>query len=169
MSGDAGTEPVVRVITCETRDSLAAAGRLFDQYRQHYGMPRDDAERTLVWLTEMVESRMLTVLTASVDPSARVPVGLATAHAVPASLGRGRFWQVRDLYVRPDARRRGVAAALVATVRDAASAAGASRLSLVTEHDNHAALDLYRRLGFVTVEGLTTLSLDLTAPRTLEE
>ena len=59
-------------------------------------------------------------------------------------------------------------AALVDAVRDAARAAGATRLSLVTEPDNHAALGLYRRLGFVPVHGLATLSLGL-APPTVRE
>jgi ribosomal protein S18 acetylase RimI-like enzyme len=113
----------------------------------------------------MVRSDMLTVYTASVAAQADAPpVGLATGHAVPASLVRGRFWQLRDLYVTPESRRRGVAAALVSAVRDAAFAAGATRVSLVTEPDNRAALDLYRGLGFRPVEGLVSLSLDL-APR----
>lgn len=71
------------------------------------------------------------------------------------------FWQVRDLYVRPDARRLGVAAALVNAVGQAARGAGATRLSLATERDNEGALGLYRRLGFMPVEGLTSLSLAL--------
>jgi ribosomal protein S18 acetylase RimI-like enzyme len=152
----------LRVTTCDTDETLAAASGLFDQYRQHYGVPPEGAGRTLGWLTDMVRSRMLTVYTASVDSSAVArPVGLATSHAVPASLVMGRFWQLRDLYVLPGSRRRGAAAALVGAVREAALAAGATRLSLVTESDNEAALELYRTLGFRPVEGLASLSLDL--------
>ena len=96
------------------------------------------------------------------------PIGLATSHAIPASLAMARFWQLRDLYVLPGSRRQGAAAALVGAVREAALAAGAERLSLVTELDNHAALGLYRRLGFRPVEGLASLSLDL-APHEIRE
>lgn len=154
---------VLRITTCDTEETLAAASHLFNHYRHHYGQPPDRDVSTLGWLTDMVRSNMLTVYTASVDRSAEAPpVGLATAHATPASLAMGRFWQLRDLYVLPGSRRRGAAAALVTAVRGAALAAGATRLSLVTEADNHAALDLYRRLGFRHVDGLTSLSLDVT-------
>jgi ribosomal protein S18 acetylase RimI-like enzyme len=152
-----------RVTTCDTDETLAAASGLFNQYRHHYGQPRDRDDRTVGWLTEMVQSKMLTVYTASVDaPADAPPIGLATGHAVPASLVMGRFWQLRDLYVLPESRRQGAAAALVSAVREAALAEGATRLSLVTEPDNQAALGLYRRLGFRPFEGLASLSLDLT-------
>lgn len=86
---------------------------------------------------------MLTVYTASVDLSADAPpIGLATSHAIPASLALGESWQLRDLYILPAFGRRGAAAALVGAVREAALAAGATRLSLVTEVDNREALGL---------------------------
>ena len=152
----------LRVTRCDSDETLAAASRLFNHYRHHHGEPQEEDERTLGWLTDMVRSNMLTVYTASVGaPGAAPPIGLATGHAIPASLVMGRFWQLRDLYVLPESRRQGVAAALVTAVREAALAAGATRLSLVTEPDNQAALGLYRRLGFSPVEGLATLSLDL--------
>jgi ribosomal protein S18 acetylase RimI-like enzyme len=156
------------VTTCDTDETLAAASGLFNQYRRHYGEPPDGDGRTLGWLTDMVRSHMLTVYTASVDSSADAPVGLATSHAIPASLVMGRFWQLRDLYVLPGCRGQGVAAALVGAVREAALAAGATRLSLATESDNRAALGLYRKLGFRPVEGLASLSLDL-APNAIRE
>ena len=152
----------VRITTCDTDETIAAASGVFNQYRHHYGESPDDDERTLDWLTEMVRSSMLTVYTASAgSPADAPPIGLATGHAVPASLAMGRFWQLRDLYVLPGFRGRGAAAALVRAVRDAAVVDGATRLSLVTEPDNHAALRLYQGLGFRPVEGLTSLGLDL--------
>jgi ribosomal protein S18 acetylase RimI-like enzyme len=162
MSATSVPRDTLRVRTCDTVETLTAASGLFSQYRHHYGGPPEADQRTVGWLTDMVQSNMLTVYTASVGSRADAPaIGLATGHAVPASLVMGRFWQLRDLYVLPQFRRQGAAAALVGAVREAALAAGAIRLSLVTEPDNEAALGLYRRLGFRPVEGLASLSLDL--------
>lgn len=158
-------EPL-RVRTCDTDETLAAASGLFNEYRHHYGQPSDADERSLGWLIDMVRSNMLTVYTVSVESSGdTAPIGLATAHSIPASLVMGRSWQLRDLYVLPGLRGHGAGAALVSAVRDAALAAGALRLSLVTEPDNLAALSLYRALGFRPIEGLASLSLDLAPTR----
>jgi GNAT superfamily N-acetyltransferase len=153
----------LRVTACDTDETLAAASILFNEYRHHYGQSPDGDERTLRWLIEMVRSNMLTVYTAFVVSAVEAAViGLATAHPIPASLVMGCSWQLRDLYVLPKFRRHGAAAALVNGVREAALAAGAIRLSLVTEPDSIAALGLYRSLGFRPLEGVTSLSLDLT-------
>lgn len=164
--GDTATDRNgLRVTECNTAEALEAASGLFNEYRHHYGESSDADGRTLGWLTEMVGWDMLTVYTASIRSSSpalrRRPIGFATSHTIPASLVMGRFWQVRDLYVLPAARRQGVAVALVDAVRLAALAAGATRLALVTEGDNEGALGLYRRLGFLPIESLTSLSLDL--------
>ncbi|MFE6645797.1 GNAT family N-acetyltransferase [Nocardioides sp. NPDC057772] len=162
MSDDSVPAGALRITTCDTEETLAAAGVLFSHYRRHYGQPPDTSERTIGWLTEMAQSNMLMIFTASVEsPAGTPPIGLATSHAVPASLVMGRFWQLRDLFVLPGSRRQGAAVALVSAVRDAAQTAGATRLSLVTEPDNEAALSLYRGLGFRPVGGLASLSLDL--------
>jgi hypothetical protein len=73
----------LRVTTCDTDQTLAAASGLFNQYRRSYGEPPDEDERTLGWLTDMVETNMLAVYTASLGSSAGTPpIGLATCHAV---------------------------------------------------------------------------------------
>lgn len=169
MSDTSVPRDMLRVTTCDTDESLAAASGLFNQYRRSYGEQPEQDERTLGWLTDMVESNMLTVYTASLgSPTDMPPIGLATCHVIPASLVMARFSQLRDLYVSPESRRRGAAAALVGAAREAALAAGATRLSLVTETDNQAALGLYRRLGFKPVEGLASLSLELPPQATME-
>ena len=70
MSDTSVPRDTLRVTVCDTDETLAAASRLFNQYRHHYGEPPEGDERTLGWLTEMVQSKMLTVYTASVDSPA---------------------------------------------------------------------------------------------------
>jgi len=137
---------------------LRDVAELFDAYRQHYGQPPAPDE-TLAWLREQVGADRLSVFTAR---DAELLVGLATTTVVPASLRLRSFWQVRDLYVLPAARRSGTARALLEQVRREAVAAGALRLSLQTETGNGAALQLYRAAGFRPVEGLEALMLPLT-------
>lgn len=164
MGDTASNGAGLHIAECRTAESLAAASGLFNEYRHHYGQSSAADARTFGWLSTMVESGVLRVYAASMEPLSPAqprPIGLATSHPMPASLVMGQSWQVRDLYVRPEVRRQGVAAALVDAVRVAALAAGATRLSLVTERDNQGALGLYRRLGFMPVEGLTSLSLNL--------
>ena len=102
--------------------------------------------------------RQLAVFTAHIGEDL---AGLATAVALPASLRLGCSWQLRDLYVVPGARRRGVARALVGAVRQAATAARAIRLSVQTERGNIAALQLYRTSEFVPVGDIQILALPL--------
>jgi ribosomal protein S18 acetylase RimI-like enzyme len=132
---------------------VARVATLFDDYRVHYGQPSDVA-RTHAWLTDQVTSGRLR-LAAAADQ------GFVTVAVMPASLTLGEAWMVRDLYVSPPARRRGVARALLAHVVDEARAAGARRVSLQTESDNASALALYASAGFRPVPGLEMLNLSL--------
>jgi GNAT superfamily N-acetyltransferase len=130
---------------------------LFDEYRVHYGEVSDLA-RTRDWLTEQLVGQRLRMAVAVADEQV---TGLVTSAVMPASLRLGAAWAVRDLFVRPDRRRSGVARALLEHVLAEARAAGALRVSLVTETGNGPALALYAAGGFRPVEGLVSLTLDL--------
>lgn len=136
---------------------LAEVAALFDQYRQHYGELAAPAQ-ALAWLTRHTRSGQLSIFTAHRGPDL---VGLATTITMPASLALGCFWQLRDLYVLPSARRCGVGRALLRAVCQAATADGATRLSVQTEPANSAALQLYRTSGFTPVRGIEALILPL--------
>src|SRR4051794_28831616 len=113
-------------------DAVAELARLFELYRIHYGQsPAPTAARASVG--EVARSGELEFYAAY--HGARI-VGFATIHQVPASLGPGRFCQLRDLFADPAMRRQGIAHRLVEIIRQAASDAGALRLSLQTEPDN---------------------------------
>src|SRR5262245_35738907 len=147
----------VTALTEPAAEQLVGVAEVFDQYRRHYGQPVV-AGQTLAWLSDHSGHRRLSVFVAHVGEDL---AGLATTVIVPASLRLGSSWQLRDLYVVPDARRRGAARALVGAVRQAATAAGAIQLSVQTEPSNLAALQLYRTSGFVPVEDIQILALPL--------
>jgi len=139
-------------------DAVDDLASLFELYRVHYGQSPAPAA-TQAWVGEMARSGDLWFYGAYHGPRM---VGFAAIHQVPASLRLGRFWQLRDLFADPGMRRQGIARRLVETIRQAATDAGALRLSLQTEPDNAAALALYRQCGFTINADLTTLSLNIT-------
>jgi GNAT superfamily N-acetyltransferase len=132
---------------------LAEAAQLLDEYRQHYGAnPAPEAVER--WMHEQVTGERMRVYAAG--PGDHV-LGVCTVAVVPATLTLRTVWLLRDLYVDPDARRTGVARALLASVADAARSEGAHRLSLQTEATNTRALDLYAKAGFEPVTDVALL------------
>jgi GNAT superfamily N-acetyltransferase len=130
---------------------------LFEQYRVHYGQPADRVGSE-AWLVEATTRGPMCAFLARVDAAA---VGICLIAIVPASLRLAEFWMVRDVFVAPPWRRKGIAIALLDAVRDAATERGAVRLTLQTEDDNAAALRLYERYGFRAVAGVRHLTLPL--------
>jgi len=142
-------------LTEATDAQLVGVAVVFDQYRRHYGEPVVPGQ-TLAWLTGNIRQRRLTIFTAHLGEDL---AGLATIVVLPASLRLSCYWQLRDLYVVPGARRCGAGRALLNAVREAATAAGALRVSVQAEPGSTAALRLYRTSGFAPVEGLQVLML----------
>lgn len=138
--------------------------RLLDDYRAHYGRARDPVglRRWLGQAAVPARVRCYLAEVAADDGVGRpAAVGMALVSPSPATMTLSELWSLRDLFVDADHRGAGVGRALVGRVRDDASAAGASRLVLQTEHDNTVALSLYRSLGFSDQHGYVPLSLAL--------
>jgi GNAT superfamily N-acetyltransferase len=152
---------VVRALAAPTREEVEALAEIFDQYRAHYGEPTD-ASLSASWLDENLRTSRVRAFVA--QHGGRF-VGFAITMEVPASLRLAHFWQIRDLFVLPAHRRLGVGRALLASVREAATASGALRLVLQTEDDNDPALRLYADSGYAPVEGYRSLILPLDPER----
>lgn len=147
------TTTVVQVTPVHhTFDQVAA---LFDDYRTHYGQP-SSPQVTRAWLHDQLAQRRMTI-TAAIH--ADQVCGFITTTVMPASLMLGTAWSIRDLFVVPQHRRRGIARTLLQDAVDSARAAGAYRVSLQTEADNTPALALYSAVGFQPVAGLALLTL----------
>jgi len=76
------------------------------------------------------------------------PVGLACLRLVPHLQGDEPYAELTDIYVDASFRRHGVARALIARVEEAAQAAGASDVVIITGFDNEDAQAAYRAAGY---------------------
>lgn len=74
-------------------------------------------------------------------------LGLASYSLLWPAAGADTSLYLKELYVREPARRRGVARAFMTALKDAASAAGCSRIEWTADTDNPPALALYEALG----------------------
>jgi ribosomal protein S18 acetylase RimI-like enzyme len=100
---------------------------------------------------EQIAARMLacqSVLTTFIGEINRKPVGFACLRLVPHLQGDEPYAELTDIYVDAPYRRQGVARALIARV-EAARAAGASEVVIITGFDNEDAQAAYRAVGYV--------------------
>ncbi len=121
--------------------------RLLVAFRNHYGRDWPSDNSILASVERLLESTDTEFL-----------LGAPDEDAPPAAVAQLRFrhsvWMaapdcwLEDLYVQPQARRRGVARALVDLTLERARARGCRRVELDVTEDNRAALDLYRQAGF---------------------
>lgn len=131
----------IRRATLEDLDLIAP---LFDGYRRFYGQPAD-VRRAKDYLHERLENNESVVLLALQDDK---PVGFTQLYPIFSSVRTARTWLLNDLFVAEDARRGGVARALLDAAADFARARGAAGLMLETMRDNAPARALYIAAGW---------------------
>ena len=130
---------------------------LFDTYRVFYGKPSDPA-----LARDFIDARLTrgesVILLALQEGKA---VGFTQLYPAFSSVSATHVWILNDLLVLPDARRGGVARALLSAAADFARADGALRLELETDHDNHTAQALYHAMGWTLYDGTLRYRLPL--------
>lgn len=136
-------------------DQLAA---LFDQYRQFYEQPADlDACRQFIG--DRLAKNESVVFAA--HPGDGPIIGFTQLYHSFCSVDMVELIYLYDLYVVPDARRQGVARALMDAARQYAVNRGAGRLQLETAVDNKPAQALYESLEWKRDERFYTYHLEL--------
>lgn len=144
-------------IRTATPDDLDTVARLFDLYRVFYGKPSDP-----VLAREFIEARMTqgesVILLAETEGDA---VGFTQLYPAFSSVSATRTWILNDLLVVPEARRSGVARALLVAAADFARDDGALRLELETDHDNATAQALYHATGWTAYDGTLRFRMPL--------
>ena len=139
-------EVTVRLATPADLDAVAI---LFDGYRQFYGQP-PDAGIARAFMAERLAGTDAVVLVAE---ASGVAVGFVQLYPLFSSVAARLIWLLNDLFVSPEARRSGVARALLGAAARHAVETGAARLELATAHTNTAAQRLYESAGYVRDEG----------------
>ena len=125
-------------------NDLDALTPLFDAYRQFYEQA-SDVTGAHTFLTQRLANGESAVLIAEHDG---IATGFVQLYPIFSSVRMGRVWTLNDLYVAPEARRTGVARALLDASCDFARETGALGLQLETGKDNLAAQKLYRDAGW---------------------
>ncbi len=123
-----------------------------------YPLPAASATRAFSAL--LADDRLGGAWLAELDGAAAGHVVLTVSFSMEYGGLRGF---VDDLYVRPDARRRGVGAALLAAVRDACAGRGVRAMHVEVGPENTGARQLYAEAGY-TDSGHLLLTLPLEAP-----
>lgn len=118
---------------------------LFDAYRQFYSQPADLA-RAREFLHQRMQRGESVVLLAERDGTA---AGFTQLFPMFSCVHTSRVWVLNDLYVATDARRGGIARALLDAAARFARDDGAARIVLETNRDNTAARALYRAAGWM--------------------
>jgi GNAT superfamily N-acetyltransferase len=140
------TEISVAPATLADMESLAP---MFDAYRRFY-KAESDLQGAVHFLTERIsrnESRIF--IAYRIAGTTRVAAGFTQLYPSFSSVSMKRLWILNDLFVKPESRKSGIGAALMAKARDFAKADGAKGLSLATQTENAAAQALYLKMGYV--------------------
>ena len=118
---------------------------LFNAYRRFYGQQSDDIVARQ-FLNDRLTRNESIVLIAENDSGAAV--GFVQLYPTFSSILAAPMYVLSDLFVIPEARRRGVGTQLLASAAEAARTAGAVRLELATAITNISAQRLYEALGW---------------------
>ena len=134
---------------------------LFDAYRQFYGHP-SDSEGAARFLGDRLERNESVVFLAFDDEHA---VGFTQLYPSFSSGAMAPICILNDLFVAPEARRHGVAAALLERAAEYGRECGAVRLTLSTELTNATAQSVYERHGWKRDTVFCVYQLTVSGPR----
>jgi ribosomal protein S18 acetylase RimI-like enzyme len=128
-----------------TLDDLDRLAPLFDSYRQFYGQQSDLIVARRFLNDRLARNESVVLIAKNLAGAA---VGFVQLYPTFSSILAALMYVLSDLYVVPEARRRGVGTLLLTSAIETARAAGAGRLELATAITNAHAQRLYEALGW---------------------
>lgn len=132
---------VVRRADASDIDTLTS---LFDGYRVFYEKP-SDPHGARAFLSQRLSKADSVIFLAEVGG---VGLGFTQLYPLFSSVRMRPIWLLNDLFVAPEARKQGVARALMLRAQAHAVETGAAGLELATAKDNHTAKSVYEDLGW---------------------
>src|SRR5438552_2092344 len=117
---------------------------LFDEYRQFYRQP-SEPDRARRFLLDRFGNNQSIIFLAFADAAG---IGFTQLYPSFSSGAMARIFILNDLFVSPEARRRGAGRALLRAAADYGRRVGALRLVLSTEVTNTTAQALYETVGW---------------------
>lgn len=133
----------IRYASLDDIDDLAL---LFDAYRVFYRQTSDSELARHFLLQRMNLRESVIFLARDVDTSDAL--GFVQLYPGFSSVSAERVWILNDLFVKPDARGRGIGRALMRRAREHGETTGVLRLTLSTAEDNRTAQQLYESEGW---------------------
>lgn len=133
----------VRIADLNDLDQVAV---LFDEYRQFYAQKADAALARSFMKARLAEGSSLVLVTE--NPEGEI-VAFTQLYPLFDSVSAVPSFILYDLFVAKQARRQGIARALMIEAVNEARRRGAGRLELQTARDNVAAQALYEGLGWL--------------------
>ncbi len=147
---------IVRQAGLADLDTLVA---LFDGYRQFYGRASDPTAARDFLRARFDHGESVLFVAHEGDTA----LGFTQLYPSFSSVSLARVFVLNDLFVREQARRKGVASKLMSAAADYAKSLGAVRLMLSTATDNEAAQALYRSAGWKRDEQFFVYQLALSS------
>ena len=131
--------------------------QLFDDYRQFYSQA-SDTSGAKAFLHERLSQGDSVVFVAFLEGK---PAGFTQLYPSFSSVSMVQIWILNDLFVAEEARRNGVAQALLERAASFGKETGAARLTLTTEVTNEKAQALYEALGWERDTSFYTYNLSV--------
>lgn len=141
-----------------TVEDVEVIAPLFDGYRQFYGK-NSDLNAARIFLLERFKHYQSVIFLAKTTSGDAI--GFTQLFPSFSSVSMARTFILNDLFVAPEARRSGAAAALLKAAAQYARSVGAIRLTLSTAVDNNTAKALYLSQGWKQDEAFHVFHLRL--------
>ena len=127
-----------------TVDDLDLIVPLFDSYRQFYRQPSDTEQARRFLLDRFRHNQSVIFLAFAGDAA----IGFTQLYPSFSSGAMSPIFILNDLFVVPEARKRGAGSALIDAAAEHGRRVGAVRLVLSTEVTNTTAQSLYEKIGW---------------------